>query len=134
MTPEEFAKVAEAVAAGETVTPEQAVELISMVRRMDILTLIFQNALELMSQNTYESIPAMGEKVLQRCGRTDHKSKKAVAEQAAGLVAQCDASLQGYITTAMLEAAGLLNITIEELLGIPAEDVTSNPSAQEPSA
>ena len=122
MTPEQFAEVAETVAAGNQITPEQTAELISMVRRMDILVLIFQNALELMVQNAYEAIPAVAEKVMQRCGRTDHKTKKSIAEQAATAVASCDNALQSYMTVAMMEAAKILDISIEELLGMPTQE------------
>jgi hypothetical protein len=131
MTPEEFAGVAESVAAGNQITQEQAAELIDMVRRLDILVLIFQNSLELMAQNAYEAIPVIAEKVMQRCGRTDHKTKKSIAEQAATAVASCDNALQSYMTVAMIEAAKILNISVEELLGMPEQEA---PVAEQPEA
>jgi hypothetical protein len=122
MTPEQFTQIAEAVEAGTTPPVEDVKLLVDAVRRLDTLMFIFQNGLELLASNVADTMPQLAQQVQARCGRTEQKTTKAVAELAATSVAMNDQMVQGYITTAMFAAATHLNTTIEDLLGVSPEE------------
>jgi hypothetical protein len=70
------------------------------------------------------------EQVLAACGRTDQKTKKKIAEMAAGMVARCEESVQMYLAKALLEATSTLGLEWPE-----AEESAEDPdlwSSSEP--
>lgn len=88
-------------------------EILNTIKALDLQLVIAQNALELCLTNLVASIPALAEKVLAIAGRTDKKIKKKVAELAAGIVGECEDSLQTYMMKANLEAIKLLGVDLE---------------------
>ena len=112
---EEFQALEERVAAGVELTIEHAKTLLDTVRALDVQLLIAQNALELSLANTSNVVPDIAQKVMSMCGRTDQKTKKKVAELAAGLVSQCDDSVQTYLAKAMIDALSLLGVDLGDL-------------------
>ena len=118
MRPEDFAEIVRALENDEAVSAEQVRALVHTVQRMDLQLLIGQNALQLAMENMTVTVPALAEAVMQRCGRTDKKIKKKIAEMAGAAVGDFELSLQSYLANAMLEAARLLDVSIEELVGL----------------
>jgi hypothetical protein len=118
LKPEEFAQIAQAVNDKEDLTYEQAIALVRTIQHMDLQLVIGQNALQLAMENINTVVPALAERVLERSGRTDKKIKKSVAEIAAEVVSSCDVSLQTYIANAIFEASRILEMTIEEFMGV----------------
>ncbi len=110
---EEFQEIITAVAEDKDITKEQVAGLIDVIHRLDLQLLIAQNGLELSLANVNVIVPDLAERVLAMSGRTDNKSKKKVAELAAGTVVQFQDSVQTYLVNATLEAMELLGITPE---------------------
>ena len=138
LTPEAFAEIATRAEAGEAATAEETAALVQALRRTDFLLVVFQNALELTASNAYDLMPDLANSIMERCGRTDQKSKKSIAEMAAKAVATIDGSVQGYLTSALMQGAEVLGLTLEELLGVKLEEVadetTLSSSSEEPQA
>jgi hypothetical protein len=123
LKPEEYAEIVKAVNDKEQLTHEQAVALVRTIQQMDLQLLIGQNALQLATENMSVMIPAVAQKTMERCGRTDKKIKRRIAEMAAEAVGSFEESLQSYLAGALLEAARLLEINIEDLLGVEEEEL-----------
>ena len=117
LSPEEYGIIVKAVSEETPLTQEQANGLVKTIQQMDVQLLIGQNALQLAMENLAVAVPAIGQKVMERCGRTDKKVKHAVAEMSADLVGSCEESIQSYMIGAMLEAAQMLDVSLDELLG-----------------
>ncbi len=124
MNSEDFEAIIKAHTNGDQLTTEQVDSLINAVKRLDVLLLVFQNGLELLATNMNESIPELARMVQKRCGRTDSKITKAIAEMAATLVATQDDAIQGYIVNAIMNAAAHLDMSLEDLLGIDPTELT----------
>ena len=123
LKPEEYAEIVKAVNDKEQLTHEQAVALVRTIQQMDLQLLIGQNALQLATENMSVMIPAVAQKTMERCGRTDKKIKRRIAEMAAEAVGSFEESLQSYLAGALLEAARLLEINIEDLLGVEEDEL-----------
>ena len=119
---EEFQEIVAAVADNKDITQGQAASLIDVIHRLDLQLLIAQNALELSLANVNVVVPDLAERVLAASGRTDNKSKKKIAELAAGVVAQFEGSVQTYLVNATLEAMQLLGIKPDEFLNDDDEE------------
>lgn len=119
---EEFQEIVAAVADNKDITQGQAASLIDVIHRLDLQLLIAQNALELSLANVSVIVPDLAERVLAASGRTDNKSKKKIAELAAGVVAQFEGSVQTYLVNATLEAMQLLGIKPDEFLNDDEEE------------
>lgn len=130
LSPEDFSAIATRNDNNEPITVEEARELIRVIRRLDLLLVVFQNALELTASNAYEAMPELAKRVMDRCGRTETKVKKAVGELAAQAVSAIDTAAQGYLTTALMQGAQMLNVSLEELLGVDpqTEDQAEQPT------
>jgi len=115
--PEDFEKIIKSVEDGVQVSVDEVRNLIDTIRKMDLQLLIGQNALNLAVENMHVIVPALAQQVMERCGRTDKKIKKAVSELSAQNVLQFEASVQSYVVNALMEASRLLNITLNELVG-----------------
>jgi hypothetical protein len=113
--PEDFKKLVDDIAAGNPVSVAVS-DLVDTIKEMDLQLLISQNALELCLTNLVSVVPDLAEKVLAMSGRTEQKIKKKVAELAAGVVSQCEDSLQTYMVKAQLEAMRLMNISVDDLI------------------
>jgi hypothetical protein len=131
LSAEEYAAIVTAASNNEPVSAEQVDGLIKTVQHMDLQLVIGQNALQLAMENLETCIPAIAEKVMERCGRTDMKTKKAIAQMAGELVGQCEESVQNYVVGAMVEASRLLDIPLEELLGTEHLDQEDNQPEQD---
>ena len=57
LSPEDFSAIATRNDNNEAITVEEARELIRVIRRLDLLLVVFQNALELTASNAYEAMP-----------------------------------------------------------------------------
>jgi len=125
MTPEEFLEISTAATDGTPLTQDQALALVRTIQRMDLMLLIGQNALNLMVENAAETIPALSQKVVAMCGRTDNKIKRKAAELSAELFADIEMSLQTYLANAMIEGARILGVDLAELLGTELADAIS---------
>lgn len=125
---EEFQEIVAAVADNKDITQGQAASLIDVIHRLDLQLLIAQNGLELSLANVNVIVPDLAERVLAASGRTDNKSKKKIAELAAGVVVQFEDSVQTYLVNATLEAMELLGITPESLVAeeIPTTEGDTN--------
>lgn len=134
LKPEEFAEIAQAVSDKEALTYEQTVALVRTIQHMDLQLVIGQNALQLAMENISTVVPELAARVLERSGRTDNKIKKAVAQIAAEVVSSCDVSLQTYIANAIFEAARILDMTIEEFMGVDADNLFEDEEQQEAAA
>lgn len=130
LKPEEYAEIVKAVNDKEQLTHEQAIALVRTIQQMDLQLLIGQNALQLATENMAVMIPAIAQKTMERCGRTDKKIKRRIAEMAAEAVGSFEESLQAYLAGALLEAARLLEINIEDLLGVEEDQLDE--SLQQP--
>lgn len=117
LKPEEFSEIVTAVSNDTPITQEQAAKLVATVQRMDLQLLIGQNALHLAVENMAVTVPALAQAVMERCGRTDKKIKKKIAEMAGAAVGDFEISLQSYLANAMFEAARLLGVSIEDFIG-----------------
>lgn len=120
--PEDFKKLVDDIAAGNPVSVSIG-DLVDTIKEMDLQLLISQNALELCLTNLVSVVPDLAEKVLAMSGRTEQKIKKKVAELAAGVVSQCEDSLQTYMFKAQLEAMRLMNISVDDLIAEQAAAV-----------
>jgi len=108
ITPENFAAIADAVAAGGGIDNEGAKELIQTLYELDANLVILQNGLELSVENMREIIPGVVEKTLSMSGRTDSKSKKKAAKYAAEVTARFEIALQMYLAGAAEKAEEML--------------------------
>ena len=127
--PEEFKKLVEDLEAGVAPTADLDV-LATTIRALDVQLLIAQNALDLSMENARIAVSNIAEQVLAACGRTDQKTKKKIAEMAAGMVARCEESVQMYLAKALLEATSTLGLEWPE-----AEESAEDPdlwSSSEP--
>ena len=129
MTPEQYSEIEESIKAGGQLTAEQAELLVGTINRLDGTVFVFQNALQMMADGVGSSVPQLAHKIMQRCGRTDMKIKKAIAEMAADTVGSITESIQQYLVACMLQLAETLNLTIEELIGQPDEQAEDEPTS-----
>ena len=106
----------------EAIASTRVAELLTTIKTLDVQLLIAQNALELSLTNIGNVVPDIAQKVMSMCGRTDQKTKKKVAELAAGLVSQCDDSVQTYLAKAMMDALSLLGVDLGDLTGEATEE------------
>lgn len=134
LKPEEFAEIAQAISDKEDLTYEQTVALVRTIQHMDLQLVIGQNALQLAMENINTVVPELAARVLERSGRTDKKIKKSVAEMAAEVVSSCDISVQTYIANAVFEAARILDMTIEEFMGVEADDIVAEEEGSDEAA
>jgi hypothetical protein len=134
MNSEEFTVVEEKLANGELPDLETVRAMVLDMKRLDTLLVIFQQGLELLADNAMQTIQELALAVQKRCGRTDQKTTKSIAEMAASAVTKNDELIQGYMMTAMFNAATFLEISIEDLLGLePGElDVEQEADAAQP--
>ncbi len=128
---EEFQEIVAAVADNKDITQGQAASLIDVIHRLDLQLLIAQNGLELSLANVNVIVPDLAERVLAMSGRTDNKSKKKVAELAAGTVVKFEDSVQTYLVKATLEAMELLGIKPEDFLLEDEDDTTTEGDTNE---
>lgn len=133
MTGTDFESMKAAHEAGEAMTQEQAKMLIDTVSRLDMMLYVFQTALQLMSDNINTIIPEMAQNIQRRCGRTDKKVTRDIAEMAATAVSVNDEKINGYIVTSFMAIAEALKIDLAELItgDEPEEATSSQPSSQE---
>ena len=108
ITPDEFKVLSDKIIAGETITNEEARELLAAVYEMDTNLIILQNTLELSVLNVQDIVPNLSALVLRLSGRTDNKIKKKVAQISAEVVGNFGASIQMYLSGAYEEAQNLV--------------------------
>jgi hypothetical protein len=125
MTPAQYTEIEKALEAGTPLTDEQVQMLVKTVSRLDGTIFVFQNSLQLMAESMAAAVPQLAQKVMARCGRTDRKVAKAIAEMAANTVVSIEESIQSYLVTCMLQIAEQLDISIEDLIA------TGEPEAEE---
>jgi hypothetical protein len=107
---EDFQQLVSDLEAG--VEPSVSVaDLVATIRALDVQLLIAQNALELSIANLNIAVSDTAQQVLAACGRTDNKTKKKMAELAAGMVNKCEGSVQTYLAKAFIEAAENLGVS-----------------------
>lgn len=111
---EDFQALEEQITEGVEVAQERIKDLLDTIRALDLQLLIAQNALDLTLTNLNNVVPELAQKVLSMCGRTDQKIKKKIAELSAGVVAECEGSVQSYLAKATIEALGVLGIQLPE--------------------
>lgn len=135
MTPEQFKNIEEKVKEGLQITAEQAKLLVDTVSRLDGTVAVFQNSLQLMADGVATAVPELANKVMQRCGRTEKKVIKSVAELAANTVMTIETAIQSYLVQCMMQLAESLGLSLDELInGNEEEDVTSQTSSSEQQA
>lgn len=129
MTPDQYKEIEKAVEEGTPLTQEQIDMLIKTVSRLDGTMFVFQNSLQLMAESMASAVPQLAQKVMQRCGRTDKKIKKAIAEMAAETVVSIEESIQSYMVTCMLQLAEHLSVSIEDLIATGEPEDEEQPTS-----
>lgn len=129
MTPDQYKEIEKAVEEGTPLTQEQIDMLIKTVSRLDGTMFVFQNSLQLMAESMASAVPQLAQKVMQRCGRTDKKIKKAIAEMAAETVVSIEESIQRYMVTCMLQLAEHLSVSIEDLIATGEPEDEEQPTS-----
>jgi hypothetical protein len=132
MTPDQFKEIEESIKSGIQITAEQARLLIDTVSRLDGPVAVFQNSLQLMADGVASAVPELANKVMQRCGRTEKKVVKSVAEMAATTIMTIESGIQSYLIQCMMQLAESLGVSLEELInGNQEDESTSETSSQE---
>jgi len=129
MTPDQYREIQKAVEDGTPLTSEQINMLVATVGRLDGTMFVFQNSLQLMAESMAAAVPQLAHKVMQRCGRTDKKTSKSVAQMAADTVVSIEEAIQQYLVTCMLQLAQELGVSIEDLIDTGGPEAEEQPTS-----
>jgi peptidyl-tRNA hydrolase len=123
LSAEEFSDIAKRAEDGGDITTAEGLALVHAVRRFDVLTFVFQQALEMTAAN---AVGAMNDLVVRMlAGEEEASQEKAEAaiQHVSELADQINSAIENYITTAVVTAAENLNVPVEELIGVTPETV-----------
>jgi len=122
LMPEDFTNIADRASSEGVVTNDEVTELVNTVRRLDALTFIFQQAIELTTSNVNSIMNELAVRLFADAKDVD----PALAEKATGHIAdlhdQLMSAVEGYITTAIITAADTMGLTPEALVGITPDE------------
>jgi hypothetical protein len=103
ISPDEFKEIYDRVEAGEDLSNADAKSLIEAIVELDGSVILLQNAVVLAHGNTRVVVETLAESILARTGRTDKKTKKAIAKIAASALARYEISLQMFLSGALTD-------------------------------
>jgi hypothetical protein len=126
LSAEEFGDIAKRVEDGGDITSTEGLALVQAVRRFDVLTFVFQQALEMTAAN---AVGAMNELVVRMFASEENVAEEkaeAAIKHVSELADQINSAIENYITTAVITAAENLQIPVEEIIGVqPEAEVTA---------